>query len=807
MYPRNAASPPRIAIGAVIQISDGAVQSSGVSVVVRPEGGSETAGGGTVSYGASSSVVYYAPTQAETDYTAFVVTAYKTGCIPVSVTVITTASSTAGKVDVSHFGGTGVTGRDIGASVLLSSGTGTGQVKLSSGYIAPNWGDVGNPTTVVGLTGTTISTTQAVASVSGNVGGNVVGSVASVVGSVGSISGVTFPTNFGDLAITVTTGRVTVGTNADKTGYSISGTTTTFDALQTALNSAHGSGSWATATGFSTHSAADVWAVATRTLTAFAFSVDISAAGVDSIWDEATSGHTTSGTTGKALTDAGSAGDPWTTALPGSYTSGQAGYILGTNLNATVSSRSTVAATDIVSGGAITTSGGVAASDIISISGDATAANNLEAILDGTGGTGLTLSTLTVTAGVTVTQSTTDGHGISVTGNGSGNALYLLGGATGDGIHTAAGATSGYGIHVTGVGVYSGIYVQGGVSGDGVTVYGGASGGYAMNLVSQGGGNAGLSITTNAGYAIDASGGILATTNAIAWNPAWDAEVQSEANDALVAIGLDHLVSASVAGTDITDNSIVAKLASKSATADWDSYDNTTDSLQAIRDQGDSAWITATGFATSAALATAQADLDILTGSDGVTLATSQPNYAPAVVGDIPTAAANADAVWDEARTGHTTSGTFGFYIDAAISGISGGGGDATAANQSTIITHLTDIKGATWSSSTDTLELLANAIAALPSAAAIWAAITNAAANKIADHILRRPLASARASSDGDTVAFRSALGALAKLVNKLERTGGHLYTFEEDDTTPFGDQTVGEDANANPITSLDTN
>lgn len=39
------------------------------------------------------------------------------------------------------------------------------------------------------------------------------------------------PTNFSDLAITVTTGKVTVGTNDDKTGYSISGTTTTLDAL------------------------------------------------------------------------------------------------------------------------------------------------------------------------------------------------------------------------------------------------------------------------------------------------------------------------------------------------------------------------------------------------------------------------------------------------------------------------------------------------------------------------------------------------------------------------------------------------
>lgn len=133
MYPRNAASPPRLAIGAVVQISDGAVQTSGVSVKVRPEGGTASAGGGTVAY--EEGIVLYTPTQAETDYTAFVVIAYKTGCVPVSLAVVTTASATAGKVDVGAFGGTTVTGRDIGASVLLSSGTGTGQISLTSGAV------------------------------------------------------------------------------------------------------------------------------------------------------------------------------------------------------------------------------------------------------------------------------------------------------------------------------------------------------------------------------------------------------------------------------------------------------------------------------------------------------------------------------------------------------------------------------------------------------------------------------------------------------------------------------------------------
>ncbi len=64
--------------------------------------------------------------------------------------------------NITHVADTAQTARDIGASVLLSSGVGTGQVKLASGYVAPNWGDVGNPTTAVDLSGTTIKTTQKV---------------------------------------------------------------------------------------------------------------------------------------------------------------------------------------------------------------------------------------------------------------------------------------------------------------------------------------------------------------------------------------------------------------------------------------------------------------------------------------------------------------------------------------------------------------------------------------------------------------------------------------------------------------------
>ena len=98
MYPRNAASPERISIGAVVQISDGAVQTSGVAVKVIPFGQSEASGSGTVAYSADG-VVLYTPTQGETNYTSFILVASKSGCIPATVTVVTSAAGIASIAD------------------------------------------------------------------------------------------------------------------------------------------------------------------------------------------------------------------------------------------------------------------------------------------------------------------------------------------------------------------------------------------------------------------------------------------------------------------------------------------------------------------------------------------------------------------------------------------------------------------------------------------------------------------------------------------------------------------------------------
>ncbi|MCO4819802.1 MAG: hypothetical protein KC517_09270 [Bacteroidetes bacterium] len=72
------------------------------------------------------------------------------------------------------------------------------------------------------------------------------------------------------------------------------------------------------------------------------------------------------------------------------------------------------------------------------------------------------------------------------------------------------------------------------------------------------------------------------------------ANINTQVDTALSDIDLDHLVAVADADNPV-DNSIIAKLADNSGTADWSNYDNTSASLAAIRARGDSAWITGGG--------------------------------------------------------------------------------------------------------------------------------------------------------------------------------------------------------------------
>ncbi|HEY6116166.1 MAG TPA: hypothetical protein VI172_09430, partial [Candidatus Dormibacteraeota bacterium] len=91
-----------------------------------------------------------------------------------------------------------------------------------------------------------------------------------------------------------------------------------------------------------------VSSIGANVITAAAIATDAGTELAAAVWDLATSGHTTSGTFGAAMNAAGSAGDPWSTSLPGAYASGAAGYIVGTNLNATVSSRASQTSVDTI---------------------------------------------------------------------------------------------------------------------------------------------------------------------------------------------------------------------------------------------------------------------------------------------------------------------------------------------------------------------------------------------------------------------------------------------------------------------------
>jgi len=170
--------------------------------------------------------------------------------------------------------------------------------------------------------------------------------------------------------------------------------------------------------------------------------------------------------------------------------------------------------------------------------------------------------------------------------------------------------------------------------------------------------------------AFDASArvkGIAGTTNTLdGLNDVSAADVNAQCDAAIETYGLDHLLSASVTGTDVANNSVIARLVASGATADWDTFDNTTDSLQALADSGgggptaaqiaDAVWDEATTGHTTAGTFGEQVktDIDAILSDTGTTI--------PSQISGLndPTAAAVADAVWDEAQAGHVAAGSFG---------------------------------------------------------------------------------------------------------------------------------------------------
>jgi hypothetical protein len=317
MYPRNAASPERISIGPVVQISDGAVQTSGVSVKVLPQGGTASAGSGTVGY--EEGIVHYTPTQAETNYASFIVIAYKTGCIPVAQTVVTSKSAT-------------------------------------TGYAGVDWSQITGATSTVDLSGTTIKTATDVETDTADIqskigspaGASVSADIAAVKSQTAAIETDTQDIQ-GRLPAALVSGRIDASVGAMAANV-VTDTAINTGALTAAKFAAGAIDAAAVA--------ADAWQELIEQLFTYNATADyagatagslvkeiadnaggssLTAADIaDAVWDEAITDHLTAGTTGNALNAAGSAGDPWSTPLPGAYGAGTAGKIIGDNLNAPV---------------------------------------------------------------------------------------------------------------------------------------------------------------------------------------------------------------------------------------------------------------------------------------------------------------------------------------------------------------------------------------------------------------------------------------------------------------------------------------
>jgi hypothetical protein len=78
--------------------------------------------------------------------------------------------------------------------------------------------------------------------------------------------------------------------------------------------------------------------------------------------------------------------------------------------------------------------------------------------------------------------------------------------------------------------------------------------------------------------------------------------------------------------------------------------------------------------------------------------------------------------------------------------------------------------------------------------------------ANQIADTVLKRSTASVEASGVGEAVSLRSLYGMIAQGTHNTQVSGATLTVTESDDTTVLGTRTITTNANALPITGIDS-
>jgi hypothetical protein len=154
MYARNNPSPKPITVGTVVKISDGVVQTTGVTVKTSKDGASYSTGGGSLSV--EDGEWSYLPTQAETDCESLRIVIAKTDCYSRSITVVFTSSSSFGYAGTDQSKITNATATVVltntTVGVVTDVTTKTGY-SLSSGGIAAIFATLTNTLTTVGSVG------------------------------------------------------------------------------------------------------------------------------------------------------------------------------------------------------------------------------------------------------------------------------------------------------------------------------------------------------------------------------------------------------------------------------------------------------------------------------------------------------------------------------------------------------------------------------------------------------------------------------------------------------------------------------
>jgi len=314
-------------------------------------------------------------------------------------------------------------------------------------------------------------------------------------------------------------------------------------------------------------------------------------------------------------------------------------------------------------------------------------------------------TTITSSTGSALTLSSTgsNGNGLTATGNGTGDGITATGGATGRGLHMIGGATSGAGIRAEGTagnsnamellgqGSANGLAATGGATGVGISAVGGATSGsaikatgtagnaIALELVGQGSaagfkttggatGNGatfaggatsghGLQATTVGSNEIDAD--ITGTLSAVATGvqtaiagKVWDEAVSSHV--AAGSFGATHQTPSS--GTAQAGAATTITLVS-GASAVNDFYKN--DGLYILSGTGAGQFRFISGYVGATKVATVAT---WATNPDATSVYVVLP-FGAIAGATAPTASENAIAVWEEARSSHTTAGSFGQYF------------------------------------------------------------------------------------------------------------------------------------------------